>query len=609
MIYKSINISVFLFFRKKLLTVNEALDHLDELEKAEDFYIEPPDVGNLTDEDSGDEDEQNVFHPECLSGNQLSAPAEFKVSRDDDDSGEELQANDKEEQEEQPKAKKRKVTQSSVKIKWNKSKCKPPVINIFPEPDFAKYRDFSIVELFELFFDEEILEYTKEQMTKYCLKKNWPDVNASINELKVFFAILIVSGYNSLPRTSMYWSYDPDVYNKAISNAMRRDRFESIKKCLHFNATDKLDKDDKYYKLRPLISHLQKKFMEHFIPSPYISHDEAMVKYFGKHSCKQSIRNKPIRFGYKMWCQNTPTGYLLAFDPYQGKTYKGDENMEKEFGKAASTVLYLIEEYSVDKKNLPYHFFFDNFFTSVPLLTELTNRGYNGTGTIRSNRLDKTCPVLSVEVMSKKERGYHSSISGILGEREVTVTRWNDNAVVTVASTLLGENPKGKVKRWSKKDSKHAMIDIPHAFKVYNTNMGGTDRMDQNINDYRIEIRGKKWWWSLFTWMLDAAIQNAWQIARLRGKPIEQIAFRRELAMAYLYKYQVEPKAPGRRKLSAPGKDEMKYDNTSHFPQSVQNHARRKCMGENCSSVVRTECCKCDVGLCIQCFAPYHKKI
>ncbi|XP_068223020.1 piggyBac transposable element-derived protein 2-like [Palaemon carinicauda] len=132
--------------------------------------------------------------------------------------------------------------------------------------------------------------------------------------------------------------------------------------------------------------------------------------------------------------------------------------------------------------------------------------------------------------------------------------------------------------------------------------------MDQNINEYRIVIRGKKWWWSLFTWMLDAAIQNAWQIARLRETCIKQISFGRELATAYLYKYQVEPKALGKRKLSFPGKDKMRYDNTRHFPQSLQHHARRKCMCENCSSVVRTECCKCDVGLCIPCFAPYHTR-
>lgn len=362
-------------------------------------------------------------------------------------------------------------------------------------------------------------------MTRYCLMKNWPDVNVSINELRVFLAILIISGYNSLPSKAMYWSHDDDVHNQAISNGMRRDIFDLIMKCLHFNANDNLDKSDKYAKLHPLIVHLQKKFMKHFIQTQNISHDEAMVKYFGKHGCKQAIRKWPIRFGYKIWCQNSPSGYLQAFDPYQGKTYRGNEEMEKVFGKAAYTVLHLLDEYDESKKCQPYHVFFDNYFTTFPLLAELTKRGYSGTGTIRKDRVDETCPISSTAEMSKTERGTSSSAVGKIDSGEIVVTRWQDNAVVTVASTLHGQPPIGKVKRWSKKDSKHVQITVPHAIQVYNSNMGGTDRMDQKINAYRIGIRGKKWWWNLFTWMVDAAMQNAWQIARSRGTPIDHISF------------------------------------------------------------------------------------
>ena len=78
-----------------------------------------------------------------------------------------------------------------------------------------------VIEIFERFFDEEILLHTQEQITKYFLQNKWPDISVSLNELKVFWTILIVSGYNTLPSKSLYWSHDPDVHNKAISNAMR----------------------------------------------------------------------------------------------------------------------------------------------------------------------------------------------------------------------------------------------------------------------------------------------------------------------------------------------------------------------------------------------------
>ena len=50
-----------------------------------------------------------------------------------------------------------------------------------------------------------------------------------------------------------------------------------------------------------------------------------MIKYYGKHSYKQSIHGKPIRFSDEVWSQNSPLGYFIAFEPRQGKTHKGVE--------------------------------------------------------------------------------------------------------------------------------------------------------------------------------------------------------------------------------------------------------------------------------------------
>ena len=64
--------------------------------------------------------------------------------------------------------------------------------------------------------------------------------------------------------------------------------------------------------------------------------------------------------------------------------------------------------------------------------------------------------------------------------------------------------------------------------------MGGTDRMDQNVNAYRIAVRGKKWWWPLFTWLVDVCVQNAWILSICAGKNIDLLGFRREIVMSYL---------------------------------------------------------------------------
>ena len=234
-----------------------------------------------------------------------------------------------------------------------------------------------------------------------------------------------------------------------------------------------------------------------------------MIEYFGKHSCKQAIRNKPIRFGYKVWCQNSTEEYLISFKVYQGKTHSGNEDLEAKFGKCSSTVLHLLSSFTDDKKHFPYHIYCDNLFTSVPLLLQLKNFGYEGTGTMRANRLDSSCPITSVKCFEKKPRGSSEIFTGNIGDKTEKISRWKDNSVVTVASTIYGEAPVSKVGCWSKEKMKHIDVPIPKAVSNYNRNMGGTDQMDQNINAYRIGIRGKKWWWSIFTWTIDVSVQNA----------------------------------------------------------------------------------------------------
>ena len=57
--------------------MNKTLDLLFDGREAGDFYIEPPKVNDLTDEDSGKKDTETGLHPCSLSGNQLRAPAEL----------------------------------------------------------------------------------------------------------------------------------------------------------------------------------------------------------------------------------------------------------------------------------------------------------------------------------------------------------------------------------------------------------------------------------------------------------------------------------------------------------------------------------------------------
>lgn len=103
--------------------------------------------------------------------------------------------------------------------------------------------------------------------------------------------------------------------------------------------------------------------------------------------------------------------------------------------------------------------------------------------------------------------------------------------------------PAGSAKRWSTAEKRRIEIPQPYLIGQYNKNMGGVDRMDQNIATYRISIRSRKWWWPLFAYMVDVAMQNAWLIYRLTGaashRPMDQLDFRRYVCNVYYRRYDL----------------------------------------------------------------------
>ena len=186
-----------------------------------------------------------------------------------------------------------------------------------------------------------------------------------MEEMRAFLAVLLLSGYATLPRRRMYWEKLPDVNNEAVSSTSSRHRFEQILRFLHLADNNNLAKEDKFAKIRPLASMLNEKWLAHFPKENFLSVDESMVPYYGRNGLKQHIHGKPIRFGYKNWCLCTRTGYLAQAIPYQGRS-TGYSNPE--FGMGGSVVLDLISELP---SHVEYRMFFDNLFTSIPLIDHL----------------------------------------------------------------------------------------------------------------------------------------------------------------------------------------------------------------------------------------------
>ena len=328
-----------------------------------------------------------------------------------------------------------------------------------------------------------------------------------------------------------------------------------------------------------------------------------------------TIRGKPIRFGFKAWCLNSAKGYLIAFDVYQGATYRGRAEYEERFGKGGAALADALDRLPLHIRKIPLKLYFDNYFTSLPLIKHLTLCGYGATGTIRDNRLPKSCPAAAVKSMKALVRG---SVS-VCGDTNngISVVRWKDNSVVTVASNMAGSGPLQTVKRWSSKEKKMVQVPQPHCVSEYNKKMGGTDIMDQSINAYRTNIRIKKWWWAIFSWMLDAAVQNTWLVHRTKDEHASLLDVRRQISTTLLTRCQRDVSGAGTEGATGPPRSvptgasrstvpDIRYDGMHHYV--IPAESQRRCKREACKSRPSTACCKCNVALCVKCFRPYHSK-
>ena len=115
-----------------------------------------------------------------------------------------------------------------------------------------------------------------------------------------------------------------------------------------------------------------------------------------------------------------------------------------------------------------------------------------------------------------------------------------------------------------------------------------------------------------FTWAIDVALQNAWLLHREVNQRMSLLEFRRSIATRCLSKYREVPTGAGRPKLSKDSSidsrvsDEVRLDGYGHLIQNEKSNKRRRCAGPTCSSKGRTECKKCNVGLCVPCFTDFH---
>lgn len=371
------------------------------------------------------------------------------------------------------------------------------------------------------------------------------------------------------------------------------------------------------------MNHLNAKF-DSVPKSARLCIDEQMCSTKMISSFRQYMPNKPHKWGMKLFVLFDTSGYSYKFEVYHGGT---DNVLIPGVGDmgATSNVVVRLSQTINDLKN--HILYFDNFYTSLPLLFYLRSRGIYSLGTIRSNRISN-CQLPSDKEISKEPIGhsveYIANVHGV----DITTVLWKDTKAVRLASTYVGVQPfqktvaitsPNKAVRYNRKDKSYISIDCPRIIREYNHHMGGVDLMDGLLGRYQITMKTHSASKRLFFHFIDMAVVNAYLLyRRFHGKNSLNLPdFREEVAEALCYAgVKGRPRA-AMKVISGPKRSydpvsDIRFDKKEHTPDMLDRTMKKTCKYNGCLSSTQIICKKCNVNLCLRttrkCFHLYHEK-
>ena len=369
-------------------------------------------------------------------------------------------------------------------------------------------------------------------------KSHWTDTCEA--ELKVWVAsVMIWCIFKNLSFEAFFKEkIDTSLVYKWFPSGWRR--WFEIKS--NFKVSDPLhdeeNKSDKMWKVRELWDDFIGRCKANYWPSMEIGLDEAIKKFKGRCSFKQYIKNKPVRWGIKIFCVCcSATGYLWNAAFYLGRTEESTSK-QQETSATMKAVLKILEPLSF--KNHIVHM--DNYYTSIPLLNTLIKMGIRACGTIRTNRKG----LCSEVAIKKSEESVLKKNPGMIrwaSYGALCFIAWFAKRPVHILTNCylpISDGDIGKVLHWFCEAGKKVQKEIarPPAVKFYNLYMGAVDLFDQLRAYVALELRSNKFWHPMFWFILEAALVNSWILYKVTrqeaGLELEytHLQFRKSIALA-----------------------------------------------------------------------------
>ena len=399
------------------------------------------------------------------------------------------------------------------------------------------------IDYWKLFVTDENIRTICENTNKYYkyklqmkritrpnyVDKDWVDLTPP--ECSAYLGMCLLMGISPRPRYKYFWSSNPFLRNAGIANVMPLSRYAKISEYFHVSDREKEIPNgqtgyDKLAKIRWFIDSIHMKFKEVKSPDKNQAINESIVKYSGRIDFKQWNCAKQIRGGLKI---------VMRCDSYSGfahiaHVYFGKKNTEK-----TKMGLYfdLVNLLTKDIRGKNHHVFFDNLYTSVPLIKFLYTKQIYACGTIRSDK--RIIPsFMRSKKQSKLSRGVSKTYQDTRLSNLIAVI-WKDvddvKMVGTTSTPGVGTNIVRRV------GGRQIVVQTPNIVKLHGKNYSGVNKIGGLVSQFklgRLSHYSKKWWKHVFYYYYNLTVANALIIHKLVStrrdkKYVDNLKFRLEL--------------------------------------------------------------------------------
>lgn len=515
------------------------------------------------------------------------------------DSEQESEYSDDEDQRPEKKVKQDYYLGRNKVTKWmktpiNRQPAKPAVcIPSVPECGSSAK---TVLETWELFFPEEMLNVIVENTNKYISEISSHSSRErdarpiDVIELRALLGLLYMSGLLKSSRLNVNELWDQNGFGvERFWLTMSKHRFLFLMRSVHFaerNDDKKNPDQDKLAEIRHVMDLFVNRCQVMYNPSDIVTVGEMLISFRGACPFRQYVPSKAKRYGIKMFALvDTRIPYTKNLEVDCGQESEGSYRIgvpdaQKIFERLIAPLSGTFRIAVCDKR-----------FTSFDLMqTLLNNHQLTFVGGVR-----KTKKELPREFVNTKSRQIHSSIFGYREDTTLVSYVPEKGKSIIVASTLNDTNTI---------QSKPRRNEIPDLITFYDSTKVGVEVVEQYCSTYDASRFTKRWQMVIFFSLLNIGAINSYLIY-LQNNSSEEL-FRRtylkELAIGLTQEHlkrramqkNVSPEVRQRRKqVAGIVDDEPKGD-------TLNPNVRKRCFLCKNRSKTRFFCRYCGKFICLK---------